>query len=75
MVVLAPTQRLSIEGISGFLSFNYFDEDMVESLTAVGQDSLATISNEGESRGELGSSDGAGKAGNSSDGELHFECD
>lgn len=48
---------------------------MVESLTAVGQDSLATISNEGESRGELGSSDGAGKAGNSSDGELHFECD
>jgi len=48
---------------------------MVESLTAVGQDSLATISNEGESRGELGSSDGAGEAGNSSDGELHFECD
>lgn len=48
---------------------------MIESLTAVSQNSLTTISNEGESRGKLGSSDSASETSNSSDGELHFEYD
>lgn len=42
-------------------------------LTAVSQDSLAAISNKGESRGKASSGDGSGEASNSSDGELHFE--
>lgn len=73
VVVLAPTQRFSAEWVNELIFAT--DDEMIESLTAISQNSLTTISNEGESRGKLGSSDSASETSNSSDGELHFDCD
>jgi hypothetical protein len=41
--------------------------------TAVGQNGLAALSNQSEGRGKGGGSDGADEAGDSSDGEFHFQ--
>lgn len=42
--------------------------------TAVSQNGLAALSDQSEGRGKRGGADGADEAGDSSDGELHFEC-
>ena len=42
--------------------------------TAVGQNGLAALSNQSEGRGKGGGADGADEAGDSSDGEFHFQC-
>ena len=42
--------------------------------TTVGQNGLAALSDQSEGRGKGGGADGADEAGDSSNGELHFEC-
>lgn len=42
--------------------------------TAISQNGLAALSNQSEGRGKGGGADSADEAGNSSNGELHFEC-
>lgn len=45
------------------------------SVLAIGQDGLATLSNESEGLGKAGSADGASEGSDGSEGELHFDCE
>lgn len=43
-------------------------------VLAIGQDGLATLSDEGEGVGKAGSADGADETSESSERELHCDC-
>lgn len=62
-----PIQRFSVR------YERLFSTEKCSSRTAIGQDRLAAISDEGESTGKTGGADGANEAGNGSEGELHFK--
>lgn len=44
-------------------------------VLTIGQDGLATLSNESEGVGKVGGADGADEGGDGGKGELHFECE
>lgn len=63
------------EGVlcSPFVNIQAFHFGVQIERTAVGQNGLAALSDQSEGRGKGGGADGADEAGDSSDGELHFE--
>lgn len=45
------------------------------SILAIGQDGLATLGNESEGVGKVGSADGASEGDDGGERELHFDCE
>lgn len=72
VVVLAPIQAFSVGSWLALLILLISLELKERVITAVRQNSAATVSDEGKRSGKACGGGSTGKAGNGGDGELHF---
>lgn len=72
MVALTPIQAFSAAKSVSRVAFMYRLEPRERVLTTVSQNGAATVGNQGKRSRKACGGGGAGKAGNSGDGELHF---